>query len=124
MASKITIISDDQKLIEHIKTTALTLTKLNKTIFITDISVKNLTKPENDIPINTKYVLIDLDDNFNLIIDYIKKIRNTSSHCSVKIISFFSESSPPDKKAVFNSGCDAVFSKEELIAVVQNLLQY
>lgn len=124
MTPIVTVISDDTNLVEHIKTTALTLTKLNKTIFITNISIKNLSIPEKDIPINTNYIFIDVDNNFNLLVDYIKKIRNTPAISGIKIISLFSESLTPDKNIVFNAGCDTIISKKEFVIIANNILQF
>jgi len=124
MTQIVIIISDDVKLVEQINTTALTLTKLNKTIFVNNISTKDLSSPESDIPPNVTYILIDVDNNLNLLIDYIIETRKVPALSGIKIISLFSDSMPPDKNIIFNAGCDTIISKKEFSIIFNNILKF
>lgn len=124
MFSNIVIISNDLNLIVHTRTTALTLTKLNKQIHLKEITVDNLTVPSNDIPSNTNYIIVDLDENFDTMIDYIKEIRSDKNLCSVKIIALIYLDFPENRERIFSAGCDSVMIKKEFFTVADKIFLY
>ncbi len=124
MFSNVVIISNDLNIVAHTRTTALTLTKLNKQIHFKEISLDNLTVPSNDIPSNTNYIIVDLDEKFDIMIDYIKEIRNDKNLCSIKIIALISSDSQQKREGIFSAGCDSIMTKSEFITVADKIFLY
>lgn len=124
MFSNVVIISNDSNLIVHTRTTALTLTKLNKQIHFKEISLDNLTVPSNDIPSNTNYIIVDLDENFDTMIDYIKEIRSDKNLCSIKIIALISSDFQQKREGIFSAGCDSIMTKKEFFILADKIFLY
>jgi CheY-like chemotaxis protein len=124
MFSNVVIISNDLNIVVHTRTTALTLTKLNKQIHLKEITVDKLTVPSNDISSNTNYIIVDMDEKFDIMIDYINEIRNDNNLCSIKIIALISSDSCQKREGIFSAGCDSIMTKKEFFVVAENILLF
>lgn len=124
MFSNIVIISSDFNIVVHTRTTALTLTKLNKQIHLNEISVDNLTVPSNDISSNTNYIIADMDEKFEVMINYINEIRKDKNLCSIKILAIISSDSQEKKDGIFSVGCDSIMTKKEFMKVADKIFLY
>jgi DNA-binding response OmpR family regulator len=118
---KILIISSGKELIDYLKISSLTLTKLNCQIEINVASDFDealiLSKAKN-----LDLILLDLEiKNFSAG-DILKEIRNDSESRSKKIIGFYS--GEIDKAKFHEAGCDSIMTKAELMRNAVNILQY
>jgi CheY-like chemotaxis protein len=123
MNKKFLLISENNSLIQNIKTVIETFNKLSRRseIICTDDYFK-----AKSLPAETKidYIILDLTiKSFNPT-DFIKDIRNNPITSKVKIISFSSNLTDELKKNVFYAGCDSVLSEKELPVILDNLLQF
>lgn len=109
MTRRITLISDDNSFENLVKTTALTLTKLNYQVDI-------FSEIKKDIDL----VVLDFDNTENIII--LKNVRKNPSLKNKKIVGV--ATSLTDKKILFESGCDSVMFKKEFAAAINNILMF
>ena len=118
---KILFISSNIELIDILKISALTLTKLNCQVSI-DCSTefdKIIKESKTD---NLDLIIIDFDEKDLDVLKLILEIRNSRDSKSKKIISVYSETI--NKEQVYKAGCDSIMSKDEFKKVVNNLLQF
>ncbi|MEO6696118.1 MAG: response regulator, partial [Ignavibacteria bacterium] len=112
---KVLLISTEKDLIEIIKISALTLTKLNCQVSFDDTVDEKLiieiTSAEN-----LDLIIVDLDEKTLDPISTIGKIRSYPGSVSKKIISVYFNEVNKDK--VYEAGCDSIMSKDELKKVV------
>lgn len=109
MTRRISLISDDNTFENLVKTTALTLTKLNYQVDI-------FREIKKDIDL----VVLDFDNPEN--INILKNIRKNPSLKNKKIVGV--ATALTDKKILFESGCDSVMSKKEFTAAINNILMF
>ncbi|MBL8006184.1 MAG: response regulator [Ignavibacteria bacterium] len=118
---KVILFSSDRELTGIIKISALTLTKLNCQVSITETVI-----PESVIKeLKVSYpdlIIIDLDEKKSDAADLIKKIRTEKSAGARKILSLYTLTA--DKEEIYKAGCDSIMSKDEFKKVVNNILQF
>lgn len=117
----ILLVSSDKILVEAIKISALTLTKLNAQVTIEDTSDYE-TAIEKSKSVNLDLILIDSElENIDSI-KLISEIRKNVDSKNKKIICLYLDSINRD--VVFKAGCDSIMSKEEFKRVVNNVLVF
>ena len=109
MTRRISLISDDNSFENLVKTTALTLTKLNY-----QVDIFGEIKKDIDL------VVLDFDNPEN--INIMKNIRKNPSFKNKKTVGVATELT--NKKTFFEAGCDSVMSKKELSAAINNILMF
>ncbi len=109
MTRRIAFFTNDCSFESFVKTTALTLTKLNY-----QIDIFNEIKEDIDL------VILDFDNPEN--IDVIKSTRNNPNLKNKKIVGVISEIT--DKKIYFEAGCDSIMTKKEFEVAGNNILMY
>lgn len=118
---KILVVSSDTELNGIIKISALTLTKLNCQVSITETAVQETALKESGV-VNLDLIIIDLDEKkFDPLI-LIKDIRSNGDSKIKKIISVFSDKA--DKDETYKAGCDSIMSKSEFKKAVNNILKF
>ena len=118
---KILLVSSDRDITGIIKTSALTLTKLNCQVSITETAVAETAVRESG-SVNLDLIIIDLDGTGYDSLRLIKDIRSGKNSGSKKIFSIHSKTVNPDE--VFAAGCDSIMRKDEFKKVVNNILQF
>ena len=118
---KILVVSSDTELNVIIKISALTLTKLNCQVSITETAVQETALKESGV-VNLDLIIIDLDEKkFDPLI-LIKDIRSNGDSKIKKIISVYSDKA--DKDETYKAGCDSIMSKSEFKKAVNNILKF
>jgi CheY-like chemotaxis protein len=118
---KVLLVSSDKILVDVIKISALTLTKLNAQVTIEDTNDFE-TVIEKSKAVNLNLIIIDDDlQNINSI-NLIGEIRKDINSKNKKMILLYSDSVKRDE--IFQAGCDSIMSKEEFKRVVNNVLVY
>ena len=118
---KILVVSSDTELNGIIKISALTLTKLNCQVSITETAVQETALKESGV-VNPDLIIIDLDEKkFDPLI-LIKDIRSNGDSKIKKIISVYSDKA--DKDETYKAGCDSIMSKSEFKKAVNNILKF
>jgi len=118
---KILVVSSDTELNGIIKISALTLTKLNCQVSITETAVQETALKESGV-VNLDLIIIDLDEKkFDPLI-LIKDIRSNGDSKIKKIISVYSDKA--DKDEIYKAGCDSIMSKSEFKKAVNNILKF
>ena len=118
---KILVVSSDTELNGIIKISALTLTKLNCQVSITETVVQETALKESGV-VNLDLIIIDLDEKkFDPLI-LIKDIRSNGDSKIKKIISVYSDKA--DKDETYKAGCDSIMSKSEFKKAVNNILKF
>lgn len=110
MTRRIVLITNDVQFENFIKTTALTLTKLNYQIDI----FKEIKK-------DTDLVIMDFDTPDNM--DILKSIRKTPYLKNKKVIGVMSEKDDRINQ-IFEAGCDSIMTKKEFEVAGNNVLMY
>jgi DNA-binding NarL/FixJ family response regulator len=118
---KILLISSDKELNGIVRISALTLTKLNCQISISETDIPETALKESSSA-NLDLIIIDLDQNLFEPLNLIRQIRNGNSSGVKKILSVFSENA--DRDAIYEAGCDSIMSKSEFKKVVNNILRF
>ena len=118
---QILLISSDKNLLEIVKISALTLTKLNCQVSL-DNTGDHKEALEKSRPVNLDLIIIDNDAEDIDSLKLISEIRKEISTKSKKIILIYSGSINRDD--VFKAGCDSIMSKEEFKRVVNNVLVF
>ncbi len=116
---KLLLISSDKNLIGIIKTSALTLTKLNCQISVEETAV-NDEAIEKSKAVNLNLIILDNDLKTIDQMTFIKEIRKNINSKNKKIISLYT--SEINKEEIFTAGCDSIMSKQEFQKVVNNIL--
>ncbi|MDQ3021437.1 MAG: hypothetical protein M3R36_12840 [Bacteroidota bacterium] len=117
----ILLISSDKDLIEVIKISALTLTKLNAQVTIED-TLDYETAIQKSKNVNLDLILIDNDVESIDPIKLVSEFRADLNSKNKKIICLYSNSINRDE--IFKAGCDSIMSKEEFKRVVNNVLVF
>ena len=118
---KILLISSDKSLIEIIRISALTLTKLNCQVSFESTSgfEEGLSKSKEK---NLDLILIDRDLKTFNVKKLIETIRREDDSKNKKIILLCSDQI--DRKEIFSAGCDSIMTKEEFRKAVNNILTF
>lgn len=118
---KILLISSDAELINAVRISALTLTKLNCQVSVeTEDSFETALK--NSKAVNLDLIIIDNCTENISAEKLITSIRKNKESANKKIILIFDKE--VEKQTMFNAGCDSVMSKEEFRKVVNNILVF
>lgn len=118
---KILLVTCDSGLSELVRISALTLTKLNCQVSITEISEEDKAIEESSA-VNLNLIIIDLDISEFDPVNLIKKIRAEKISSAKKIFSVYS--SNVNTSEIHSAGCDSIMSKEDFKKVVNNILQF
>ena len=118
---KILVVSSDTELNVIIKISALTLTKLNCQVSITETAVQETALKESGV-VNLDLIIIDLDEKKFNPLTLIKDIRSNGDSKIKKIISVYSDKA--DKDETYKAGCDSIMSKSEFKKAVNNILKF
>ncbi len=117
MTRRIALLTKDKHFESFIKTTVLTLTKLNY-----QIDIFKEIKKETDL------VIMDFDDEKNL--EILKTVRKNPELKNLKIVGVINEAfrtrtlGTSTYKICFESGCDSVMTKKEFEVAGNNILMY
>ena len=114
MTRNILLISDDGDFKGFLNIAALTLTKLNHQITITE--------NKNDGQID--WIIIDIDTNTENSFAYIKNARRSEQSRNIKIFSVTTNITNEIKKQLFEIGCDSIMTKKEFMAAANNILLF
>ena len=112
MTRKILLVSDDEDFKGFLKIAALTLTKLNHQITITE--------DRNDGYLD--WVIIDMDSNSDSNLDFIITTRKSETNKNIKIVSVITNITNELRVRLFQSGCDSIMTKKEFRAAANNIL--
>ncbi len=117
---KVLLISSDPQLVEIIRISALTLTKLNCQVDLVVTDSKEVAL-QNSEKADMNMVIIGNDENTDTI-NLIRSIRNGKFSKSKKIILI--HENEIDKSAYFNAGCDSIMRMSEFSKAVNNILVF
>lgn len=112
MTRKILLISDDEDFKGFLKIAALTLTKLNHQITITE--------DRNDGYLD--WMIIDMDSDSESNLDFILNTRKSAANKNIKIVSVLSNITNDKRVKLFQSGCDSIMTKKEFRTAANNIL--
>lgn len=118
---KILLVSSDREFNGIIKISALTLTKLNCQISITETDIPETVLKESKA-VNLDLIIIDSDGLKTNALSLINEIRNVQESKKKKIILVHSDEIK--REEVYKAGCDSIMSKEEFKKVANNILQF
>lgn len=118
---KILLVTSDSGLSELIRISALTLTKLNCQVSITETSEEDKAVWESSA-VNLNLIIIDLDISEFDPVNLIKKIRTEKNSSAKKIFSVYS--SNVNTPEIHAAGSDSIMCKEDFKKVVNNILQF
>jgi len=118
---KILLISSDTELTGIVRISALTLTKLNCQVSITETDIPETALKESKAT-NLDLIIIDADEKKFDAMNLIKEIRINNDSKKKKIISVYTDKINKDE--VYDAGCDSIMSKEDFKKVVNNILQF
>ena len=112
MTRKILLVSDDDDFKGFLKIAALTLTKLNHQITITE--------DRNDGYLD--WMIIDMDSDSESNLDFIVNTRKSAANKNIKIVSVITNITNELRVRLFQSGCDSIMTKKEFMAAANNIL--
>lgn len=116
---KILLLSQDKRISEIIRISALTLTKLNCQVTVDEFSEsKDMLSKSREA--NTDMIIIDSDHIREDIPETISEIRAVKDSRNKKIILIHSHEI--DKEKLFSAGCDSIMNKNEFERAVNNIL--
>lgn len=112
MTRKVLLVSNDKGFKDFIQIATLTLTKLNHQITITE----DLKDGHID------WMIIDMDTDVEMNIQFILSSRKSETNRKIKIVSVLTVITDEMKNILFKSGCDSIMTKKEFQAVANNIL--
>lgn len=114
MTRNILLISNDGDFKGFLNIAALTLTKLNHQITITE--------NKNDGQVD--WIIIDMDTNTEDNFAFIKNARQSGQSRNIKIFSVITDLTNEIKEQLFEIGCDSIMTKEEFMTAANNILLF
>lgn len=117
---RILLVTNDGDLKGNVKISAMTLTKLNCQVTIdeaNDIAEAVRMSASSDVDM----VIVDATGGLNETAGLISSIRNGAGSRTKKIIALCG--SDEYRQEIFNAGCDSIFTKEEFLRAINNILQ-
>lgn len=112
MTRKVLLVSNDKGFKDFIQIATLTLTKLNHQITITE----DLKDGHID------WMIIDMDTDVEMNIQFILSSRKSETNRKIKIVSVLTVITDEMKNILFKSGCDSIMTKKEFQTVANNIL--
>lgn len=118
---KVLLISDDKDLVDIVKISALTLTKLNFQVSM-DVIYDYPEAIKNSKASNLNLIILDYELEELRSLDLISEIRKDRNSKNKKIICLITNN--VNKDDLFKAGCDSVMTKDEFKKAINNLLVF